>query len=194
MILYTGAVRASLLRWTLTATLWTLAACAAPAPAPQERVLLAPEAQAGAAAPRHAPPELPSSLSSAKGLAPPGTRSSAKGAAAQESSRPAEIPTIGAETLRRKQAVKEPFLLLDVRPARNYATEHIAGAKNIPLDELSFNLHEIPRDLDVVCYCGGGACPLGGMAVERLRLKGYDRVFELEGGIEEWKRRGYPLH
>ena len=178
MILYTGAVRASLLRWTLTATLWTLAACAAPAPAPQERVLLAPEAQAGAAAP----------------LAPPGTRSSAKGAAAQESSRPAEIPKIGAETLRRKQVFKEPFLLLDVRPARNYATEHIAGAKNIPLDELSFNLHEIPRDLDVVCYCGGGACPLGGMAVERLRLKGYDRVFELEGGIEEWKRRGYPLH
>ncbi|MBI4249050.1 MAG: rhodanese-like domain-containing protein [Elusimicrobia bacterium] len=154
-------MRASLLRWILTTTLWTLAACAAPAPAPQGRVLLAPEAQA----------ETP-----------------------QASSRPAGIPKISAETLRRKQVFKDPFLLLDVRPAQNYAMEHIAGAKNIPLDELSFNLHEIPRDLDVVCYCGGGACPLGAMAVERLRLKGYDRVFELEGGIEEWKRRGYPLH
>lgn len=44
-------------------------------------------------------------------------------------------------------------IIIDVRSADAYRESHIAGAKNIPLEELKLRDAEIPRDKFVITYC-----------------------------------------
>lgn len=70
--------------------------------------------------------------------------------------------------------------LVDVRTPAEYACGSIAGAVNIPLDELRVQLHRIPADRPVVVYCAVGL--RGYLASNILRGHGYD-VRNLVGGI-----------
>jgi rhodanese-related sulfurtransferase len=54
--------------------------------------------------------------------------------------------------LRRQQALPVGPTVIDVRGADEYAAGHIPGAVNIPADELSQRLADIPRDRPVVTY------------------------------------------
>jgi len=44
------------------------------------------------------------------------------------------------------------YLLVDVRQPREYGQGHIAGARLLPLGELSARLSELPGDRDVIFY------------------------------------------
>lgn len=70
--------------------------------------------------------------------------------------------------------------LVDVRTPMEFARGSIAGAVNIPLDELRGQLHRIPADRPVVVYCAVGL--RGYLASNILRGHGYD-VRNLVGGI-----------
>ncbi len=83
-------------------------------------------------------------------------------------------------------------ILLDVRPATEYAAGHIPGAKSIPFDELADRLEELPEDLDVVAYCRGVYCTYSHDAVRLLNSKGQHAV-RLADGIVEWRQSGEPL-
>ena len=47
---------------------------------------------------------------------------------------------------------KQPVAFIDVRAPEQFADLHIAGARNIPLGDLSSRLAEVPRDTLVVLY------------------------------------------
>lgn len=83
-------------------------------------------------------------------------------------------------------------LVLDVRPAEEYAAGHVPGAVSIPLEELADRLAEIPPDTEVVAYCRGRYCVLSYDAVRLLRDSGRDAAL-LEDGILEWRRDGLPI-
>lgn len=83
-------------------------------------------------------------------------------------------------------------VVLDVRPADEYASAHVAGALSIPVDELDRRLSEIPRDRQVVAYCRGPYCLYSRQAVERLRGAGFE-AFRMEDGVPEWAARGLPV-
>jgi DNA-binding transcriptional ArsR family regulator len=51
-------------------------------------------------------------------------------------------------------------VVLDVRPEPEYGGGHLPGAINIPLEELSNRLSELPHDREVVAYCRGEYCVL----------------------------------
>jgi rhodanese-related sulfurtransferase/predicted transcriptional regulator len=82
--------------------------------------------------------------------------------------------------------------VVDVRPPREYAQGHIAGALNIPLEQLKRRLKELPRDREIVAYCRGPWCVLSFEAVARLRKAGIE-ARRLEDGLPEWRRAGLPL-
>jgi rhodanese-related sulfurtransferase len=82
--------------------------------------------------------------------------------------------------------------VIDVRPPEEYAQGHIAGALNIPLDELKQQLEQLPRDREVVAYCRGPWCVLSYEAVARLRRAGIE-ARRLEEGLPEWRRAGMPV-
>jgi rhodanese-related sulfurtransferase len=68
---------------------------------------------------------------------------------------------------------RDEVLLLDVRPAEEFAAGYLPGAISIPLPELPRRLREIPRRRDVVAYCRGPYCTLAQEAVVLLRKHGY---------------------
>ncbi len=82
-------------------------------------------------------------------------------------------------------------VLLDVRPAEEFAAAHINGAISAPLDELCDRVKELPPDLDVVAYCRGEYCVLAYDAVRLLRQQGL-QARRLDGGMLEWMIEGRP--
>lgn len=75
---------------------------------------------------------------------------------------------------------RKDFLLLDVR--ETFEHEHFnIGGLNIPLGELSNELHKIPVDKDVVIYCAKGIRSV--IALQKLASKGYTRTYNLTGGV-----------
>jgi len=95
------------------------------------------------------------------------------------------------KTLLKKAAAGE-VLVLDVRPADEYATAHLPNARSLPLGELKKRLVELPKDTPVVAYCRGPFCLMAKDAVELLRKRGYS-AFHLTDGVAEWRARGFPI-
>ena len=83
-------------------------------------------------------------------------------------------------------------VVLDVRPAAEFAAGHITGARSVPLGELRRQLRALPKDVEVVAYCRGPYCVFADEAVRQLAAKGY-RARRLEDGFPEWKRAGLPV-
>jgi rhodanese-related sulfurtransferase len=86
---------------------------------------------------------------------------------------------------------KGDIVLVDVRPAEEFAAGHIRGARSIPIDELEGRLAELPADREVVAYCRGPFCAYAHEAVRRLRGAGRD-ARRLEEGWPEWRLSGTP--
>jgi rhodanese-related sulfurtransferase len=82
--------------------------------------------------------------------------------------------------------------LLDVRPPEEYDQAHVAGALNVPLEQLRERLGELPRDREVVAYCRGPWCVLSFEAVAKLREAGF-AARRLQDGLPEWRRAGLPV-
>jgi rhodanese-related sulfurtransferase/DNA-binding HxlR family transcriptional regulator len=83
-------------------------------------------------------------------------------------------------------------VVLDVRPAVEYAAGHIAGARSLPVAELRRRLRDLPDDTEVVAYCRGPYCVYADDAVRVLREEGF-RATRLEDGFPEWRRAGLPV-
>lgn len=91
-----------------------------------------------------------------------------------------------------KKARSGEVLVLDVRPADEFASAHLPHALSLPVGELKKRLAELPKDVPVVAYCRGPFCLLAKSAVELLRKKGY-QAFHLSDGVAEWRARGLPI-
>ncbi|WP_109125227.1 rhodanese-like domain-containing protein [Dyella sp. C11] len=104
----------------------------------------------------------------------------------------AEAPVDAAQLLERQQAGRAP-LLLDVRRTEEYRDGHIAGALNIPVDQLASRagVLGVPRDSDIVVYCVSGK--RAARAQETLTSLGYTHVRLLDGSLNEWRQRHLPL-
>jgi rhodanese-related sulfurtransferase len=91
------------------------------------------------------------------------------------------------------EALTEPDapLLLDVRNPREWATRHIDGSMNIPLNHLRERIAEIPRDRRVAVYCAGGY--RSSIATSILHQHGITRLIEMAGGLAAWETAQLPL-
>lgn len=91
-----------------------------------------------------------------------------------------------------KRAAAGDVLVLDVRPAEEYAAAHLPHARSLPMDELKKRLAELPKDTPLVAYCRGPFCLMARSAVDLLRKRGY-QAFHLSDGVAEWRARGLPI-
>lgn len=99
-------------------------------------------------------------------------------------------PVTRAELLRRLSAGH--VVVIDVRPASEYAAGHVSGAQSVPIDELAQHAPELPNDAEIVAYCRGPYCVYADDAVRTLRADGFD-ARRLEDGYPEWRRAGLPV-
>ena len=81
-------------------------------------------------------------------------------------------------------------LLIDVRTPEEFASGHIEGAVNIPVEEMAGRLDEIHGDTLIVVYCRSGN--RSATAARILTEAGYASVYDL-GGIQDWIAEGLPV-
>jgi rhodanese-related sulfurtransferase len=86
---------------------------------------------------------------------------------------------------------KGDVVLIDVRPAEEYAAGHIEGARSIPIEELEDRLAELPPDREVVAYCRGPFCAYAHDAVRALHAAGRN-ARRLHEGWPEWRLANKP--
>jgi rhodanese-related sulfurtransferase/rubrerythrin len=77
------------------------------------------------------------------------------------------------------------YTLLDVRQPGEYETEHIPGAKLIPLPGLKDGLHQLDADKPVITYCAIGGRSV--VAAQLLSGLGFKEIYNLQGGIKAWQ-------
>ncbi|HPR99077.1 MAG TPA: MBL fold metallo-hydrolase [Methanomassiliicoccales archaeon] len=102
--------------------------------------------------------------------------------------------TIAASTvheIRRRQLAGEDMLLVDLRDRRELGSGAIPGAMLLHLGRLMERSSELPRDREMVLFCGSGY--RGGIAASLLRNSGITNVRIMLGGLGSWKANGYPV-
>lgn len=65
-------------------------------------------------------------------------------------------------------------VLIDVRPRVEFATGHLPGALNIPLEEIASHFGQFNSNTTIVAYCRGPYCVLAAEAVTLLRSAGFN--------------------
>jgi rhodanese-related sulfurtransferase len=83
-------------------------------------------------------------------------------------------------------------VVIDVRPAEEYAAGHIPGAVSIPLAELADRLDALPADRQIVAYCRGAYCVMAHDAVRELTSRGRPAA-RLVDGMLEWRLADLPV-
>jgi len=87
----------------------------------------------------------------------------------------------------------DKFLLVDVREESEFAKDHLPQAihlgKGIIERDIEARVPD-PHTL-MVLYCGGGF--RSALAADNLQKMGYTRVLSMDGGIREWREKGFPL-
>jgi len=87
----------------------------------------------------------------------------------------------------------EKFLLIDVREESEYAADHLPGAIHLGKGIIERDIEVRVPDTNalMVLYCGGGF--RSALAADNLQKMGYGNVISMDGGIREWREKGYPL-
>lgn len=93
-------------------------------------------------------------------------------------------PTLTGELAHAK--VAQGAFLLDVRSPGEFAEGHLAGAVNVPVNELEATLASLPvdRNREIVVYCRSGMRSSRARAI--LLKAGYSKVEDL-GGMSNWR-------
>lgn len=100
------------------------------------------------------------------------------------------LQTVDAATLK-QWLDHNRVILIDVREPSEYTAERIDGAKLVPLSKLDINQIPFGVGKDIVLQCQTGN--RSRQAAQKLLASGIETVTHLEGGINAWKLRGYPI-
>lgn len=94
-----------------------------------------------------------------------------------------------AEMLRKDTSI----ILVDVRTPEEYQQGHIKGARLMDFYSAEFHamMQTLPQDRPVILYCRSGR--RSDEAMKFLTSIGYSRVFNMLGGIIQWKKDRQPI-
>lgn len=97
-----------------------------------------------------------------------------------------EVPEISVAELKERLDRGERLTIIDVREPEEWKIANLGehGARLIPMGELVDRLDEIDAGDEVVVQCRSGN--RSATVTRFLRSRGYDRVWNLEGGILAW--------
>ena len=102
------------------------------------------------------------------------------------------VPLIRPDSLAQMLNAEDSVLLLDTRSKAEWEISHLAAAQFAGFEEFDSNEWSgAPKELPVVIYCSIGwrSEKIG----ERMQQAGFEKVYNLYGGIIEWKNNDYPL-
>jgi rhodanese-related sulfurtransferase len=88
---------------------------------------------------------------------------------------------------------EKDVIILDVRTPQEYQEGHINNTINIPVQILGQQLDKLNnfKDKKILVYCRSGH--RSAIASQTLDRVGFKNVYNLKGGLFEWKASGLPL-
>lgn len=106
-----------------------------------------------------------------------------------------EKPLLPVESLKQQLDAGEDVLMLDVRAANEYNGDmgHLAGARNLPLEELPARLAELDahksRPVRILCRTDRRSA----QAARLLGEAGFADARVVRGGMTAWRAKGWPV-
>lgn len=93
-----------------------------------------------------------------------------------------------------KNAKNEDFVILDVRTLEEHFSEKLKNSQNIDFYSRSFQeeINELDKNKTYLIYCRSGN--RSGQAFRIMQEFGFTKVYDLNGGLIEWKNTGIALN
>jgi len=87
----------------------------------------------------------------------------------------------------------EDAVLIDVREENEFTQGHILNSINMPLSSLSDKMSRLEkhRDQPIIAICLSGQ--RSAQACGKLKKQGFEKVYNLSGGIMAWQTASLPL-
>jgi rhodanese-related sulfurtransferase len=88
---------------------------------------------------------------------------------------------------------RERAVVVDVSEADEFATGHITGARNVPVNDLDRRLPEVVKNKGVplILVCSTGA--RAQRCAAKAKALGYEKAVVLGGGLRAWKEANLPV-
>ena len=88
---------------------------------------------------------------------------------------------------------QEDAVIVDVRPMTDFSTGHIINSVNIPINGLKSQINRLEkyRNKPIIVTCRSGA--QSSSACKQLQKEGFEKVFNLKGGILAWQDANLPV-
>lgn len=81
--------------------------------------------------------------------------------------------------------------VVDVREPAEWATGHIPGATLVPLGRILSNPQAYVKGDNIIFQCAVGQ--RSAVAAEVAASLGLKNLYNMEGGIDAWRKKGYPI-
>lgn len=95
------------------------------------------------------------------------------------------IKSISPNELASIQAANETALILDVRKASEFGSEHIVNAQNAPLDFINESMASIDKEKTYYVHCAGGYRSM--IFISILKARGFEHLIDVKGGFKDIK-------
>ena len=97
-----------------------------------------------------------------------------------------------AYTLIQENEGNSDFVIMDVRTPEEYSNEHIAGSilLDFNADDFEAGLDKLDKNKTFLLYCRSGN--RSGKAADIMSELAFTDVYDIDGGINQWKAEGYP--
>ncbi|WLV25320.1 rhodanese-like domain-containing protein [Aciduricibacillus chroicocephali] len=96
------------------------------------------------------------------------------------------IRNIPAEQLDNLIRDKKDKQLIDVRNPGEFASGHVKGFQNIPLNDLPKYLDTMPRDKEIIVMCESGS--RSNKACSLLNRSGFEKITNVQGGMSKYRK------
>ena len=83
---------------------------------------------------------------------------------------------------------KDQTLVIDIRGWLEYWMGHVPGAQSMSPNQI---VKKIPKDQSIILTCLSGH--RSAMAAQQLARQGYQKLYNLQGGLMAWQGSGYPV-
>ena len=110
-----------------------------------------------------------------------------------------EVIQISAETLKQEMEGGCGTFVINVLNKNTFKDCSIPGSVHVPAHKLSdyakkkLYKKDWLADKPIVVYCASGKCPLSRYAYKVLKSAGFTNVLLFQGGMQDWKQKGYPV-
>ena len=87
----------------------------------------------------------------------------------------------------------EDVQLVDVRTPSEYNEGHVPNAQNIDFLDKNFDeqIESLDKSKPVIVYCKSGG--RSAKCASKLAEKGFEKIYDLEGGFSQWKFKGLSV-